>query len=72
MAGLLIFLAGTGPAVGDMTWLYAVQISATIQTNPPLITLHWEPDGYGADSYAVFRKLKTDSSWGNEHLLSGT
>jgi len=61
-----------GSARADMTWLYAVQISATTQTNPAQITLHWEPDQYGADSYVVCRKLKTDSNWGPEQTLSGS
>jgi hypothetical protein len=55
-----------------MTCLYAVQISATIQTNPPQITLHWEPDGLGAESYVVARKLKTDSFWGPLTTLPGS
>ena len=55
-----------------MTWLYAVQISATIQTNPPCITLTWEPDTYGADSYSIFRKFQTDNGWGPGTLLPGT
>jgi hypothetical protein len=56
----------------DDTWLYAVQISAAVQTNPAQITLNWEPDHYGADSYTVFRKFKTDSSWGAGVSLPGT
>jgi len=56
----------------DMTWLYAVQICATTQTNPVQITLHWEPDVYGADSYVVYRKLKTDSNWGPGQTLPGS
>jgi len=55
----------------DMTWLYAVQISATIQTNPAQITLQWEPDQLGADSYLVYRKLKTDAAWGPATTLPG-
>ena len=56
----------------DDTWLYAVQISASIQTNPAHITLNWEPDHYGADSYTVFRKFKTDLTWGAGVSLPGT
>jgi len=50
-------------AKADSTWVYAVQISATVQTSPPQITLSWEPDLYGANSYTVFRKAKEDASW---------
>src|SRR5436190_2015927 len=56
----------------DMTWLYAVQISATIRTSPAQITLNWEPDELGADSYVVSRKLKTDSAWGPGTVLAGS
>ena len=71
---ILLFLAiGAFRAVSeDMTWLYAVQISATIQTSPPEITLQWEPDYYGANSYTIFRKLQADGSWGPGTLLSGS
>ena len=58
--------------LADDTWLYAVQISAVIQTNPPQITLQWEPDQFGADSYVVYRKLKSDTGWGSGTLLPGT
>ncbi|HTL18529.1 MAG TPA: fibronectin type III domain-containing protein [Patescibacteria group bacterium] len=56
----------------DMTWLYAVQLSAGIQTDPPQISLHWEPDQFGADSYVVYRKLKTDAVWGPGTMLPGS
>ena len=59
-------------ARADMTWLYAVQLSATIQTNPPQITLHWPPDEYGANSYVVYRKLKDEGTWGLGVSLPGS
>src|ERR1051326_1515809 len=65
-------LAGSYGVRADMTWLYAVQISATIQTNPPQIILNWEPDSYGADSYTIYRKLQADSDWGPGKILPGT
>src|SRR5437016_1780393 len=48
----------------DSTYVYAVQLSAEVQTNPPQITLNWEPDPYGAASYAIFRKAEQDTDWG--------
>ena len=48
----------------ETTFVYAVQISAAVQTSPPQITLNWKPDPYGANSYTVYRKSKTDTSWG--------
>lgn len=49
-----------------------MQISATAQTSPPQIILSWEPDPYGANSYTIFRKTKTGTSWGTNTTLSGT
>ena len=69
---LLAFLATSSAARADMTWLYAVQIGATVQSNPPQIVLQWEPDQYGADSYEVFRKFEADTSWGSGTTLPGT
>src|SRR6266699_3958869 len=48
----------------DQTYLYTVQISAVVQTNPPRITLTWPQDPYGANSYTIYRKTKTATSWG--------
>ena len=48
----------------DSTFVYAVQISAQVQSDPPQIALHWQPDPYGANSYTVYRKAKTVTSWG--------
>ena len=60
-------------AVADSTWVYAVQLSASVQDSPPQITLNWRPDPYGASSYRVYRKAKDDTSWGNPvAVLSGS
>ncbi len=55
----------------DQTWLYAVQLSASVQLDPPQITLNWVPDTYGADSYVVYRKLMDENSWGPGISLPG-
>jgi hypothetical protein len=59
-------------AQADSTWVYAVQISAVVQTSPPKITLNWEPDMDGAVSYTVSRKSKEATNWGPRTLLSGS
>lgn len=71
---LLVFGAASVRFVrGDSTWVYAVQVSAGVQLQPPQITLSWEPDQYGANSYTIYRKSKTASSWGNPiATLSGS
>src|SRR5437763_11942493 len=70
---LLVVLGSVHIARGDSTWVYAVQISANVQVSPPQITLRWEPDQYGANSYTIYRKSKAASAWGNPiATLSGT
>jgi hypothetical protein len=48
----------------DATWIYTVQISASIQSSPPQITLQWEAnDPYGVRSWSIYRKAKDATSW---------
>jgi hypothetical protein len=35
-----------------------------VQASPPQITLSWEIDPYGANTYSVYRKGKSDTAWG--------
>jgi hypothetical protein len=56
----------------DQTYDYTVQISAVVQTNPARITLSWPADVYGANSYTVYRKTKSATSWGTGTLLSAS
>jgi len=57
----------------DSTWVYAVQITADVQISPPQLRLTWEADQYGANSYTIYRKAKTATSWGSPiATLSGT
>src|SRR5262245_42943726 len=67
-ASLAAILACTLQAE-DSSWLYAVQISASVQVSPPRITLNWEPDLYTVDSLALYRKSKDDTSWGTGTAL---
>ena len=54
----------------DSTFLYAVQISATVQVSPSSITLNWESDLYTVDSLTLYRKSKDATSWGSGTALS--
>jgi hypothetical protein len=36
---------------------------AAVQVAPPKITLNWQPDQYGANSYTVYRKAAADRTW---------
>src|SRR4051794_1836345 len=56
----------------DATYVYAVQISATVQTDSPQITLQWEPDPYVANSYAIYRKTKEATDWDQLTALAGS
>lgn len=43
----------------------AVQLTASVQESPAKITLHWKDIPWGPPLYTkIFRKKKTDSSWG--------
>jgi hypothetical protein len=67
-----LVVVGRPALAEDSTYLYAVQISATIQVSPPQITLNWYPDAYGVNNFVIYRKAKTDDFWGTGTVLSGT
>lgn len=71
-AGGLVLALATLNLRADSTWVYAVQISAAAQTSPARITLNWQPDQYGANSYTVYRKAPQDTAWGPGTTLSGS
>jgi hypothetical protein len=48
----------------------AVQVSAVVQTNPPLITLSW-PAITNALQYTVYRKSRDATSWGSSVATPG-
>src|SRR5678810_1062852 len=56
----------------DDTWIYAVQISAVVQTAPPQIALSWRSDYHIVTNYLVYRKAKDATSWGIPISLPGT
>jgi hypothetical protein len=47
---------------------YAVRVSATVQTNPPRITLSWPADP-SATGYTQYRKLRDATNWGTGAAL---
>jgi hypothetical protein len=63
VSSMLLLLGGTD-LKADSTWVYAVQITASLQTNPPSITLSWVQDMYGAKTYTIYRKSKDATTWG--------
>ena len=48
---LALLVLGAHPWLtkADSTFVYAVQLSAVVQTNPPQIKLNWEPDPIWCD-----------------------
>jgi len=50
---------------------YAVQLSATVQTNPAKVTLSWPADSQ-VTSYTVYRKGRDAAVWGAGTTLPGT
>jgi len=69
---VLLLCALAQPLQADDTFVYAVQISATVEISPPQITLQWETDPYGAANYTIFRKTRDATSWGNGISLPGS
>ena len=69
---LLLDMGLNGSLRADMTYVYAVQLSSTIQTNPAQITLQWPQDELGANNYVVQRKLEAETSWGPGTTLPGS
>jgi hypothetical protein len=68
---ILSLAAASSNLRGDNSFVYAVQISAAVQSSPPRIHLRWESDPYGARSYTVFRKGKKATTWGTGTVLPG-
>jgi len=68
----LLFFHVTLLEAEESTFVYAVQISAVVDVSPPRITLNWEPDPYGANSYSIYRKAKNETSWSGVTTVSGS
>jgi hypothetical protein len=58
-----VFFCGNFFASSQSVSDYAVQVTATVQTNPPAITLSWLGDPLAINFY-VYRKLRDDVYWG--------
>jgi hypothetical protein len=65
LTALLLLVLAASAARGDNTFIWAVQLSAVVQANPPQISLNWEADDpYDPTNFTVFRKAKDDTTWG--------
>lgn len=45
---------------------YAVELSASVQESPASITLHWKVRSIDPPAYHIWKKAKSDTSWGSE------
>src|ERR1051325_2388420 len=72
ITGLAAAIVAAQTAQADSTWEYSVQLSATVQASPAQITLSWPQDLYGANSYTVYRKTPSATSWGAGTTLPGS
>src|SRR5215813_14984119 len=71
--GALVLALANSNAIADETWTYTVEISATVQTSPPQITLNWQNDDiYGVTNFTIYRKAKDATSWNFLTSLDGS
>jgi hypothetical protein len=57
----------------ESTWEFSVQLSASVQESPTVISLTWPQDTYlQPNAYGVYRKLATETSWKPIASLPGT
>lgn len=55
----------------DMTWTFAVQLSANVQTSPARIELNWATDPFPISGYSVQRKSPSATTWSEAAALPG-
>src|SRR5262245_14156984 len=71
--GAIVLALAHSNAIADETWTYTVEISATVQTSPPQITLNWQNDDiYGVTNFTIYRKAKEAASWNFLTSLDGS
>ncbi len=61
---LFVFFTTVPATVRAQVEEYAVQVSAQVQENPPLITFSWPADAT-AEQYYVYKKARLDTCWGD-------
>jgi len=67
-----LLFAGLNSGLADNSVDYSVQASATVQTSPAQITLHWLPDtACIPQNYSVHRRAPGEDSWDSGVSLSG-
>lgn len=71
IATALALLPAVAARAVDMTWTYAVQLSATVSADPPRIELNWPADPFPISRYTVHRKAPAENAWNEGVPLSG-
>jgi len=67
---VLLLTSGTSQSA-EMTWTFAVQLGATVQTSPARIELNWAVDPLPISGYSVQRKSPTATTWSEATALPG-
>src|SRR5690606_8952708 len=69
-AAIAVLLSAALRAV-EPTWIYAVQVTASVSADPARIDLTWPADHLPAERYTVHRKSPDDIAWSEGIALSG-
>ncbi len=59
----MLFILGVTYSFAQVTSDYAVQVSATVETNPAAVSLQWPSISF-SQGYTIYRKLESDNTWG--------
>ena len=62
-AVVALWAASSAPAV-ETTWIYAVQVSAAVHSDPTRVELQWTPDPIPVRGYTIHRRLLGEREWG--------
>ena len=60
---VMLFVLGVTYSFAQVTSDYAVQVSATVETNPAAVNLQWPSISF-SQGYTIYRKLESDNTWG--------
>jgi hypothetical protein len=63
LVGMGLWLSPKANAA-DNTFVYAVQITVSVNESPTQIRLQWRSDPYGVNGFEVYRKSESATDWG--------
>lgn len=69
---LVLWATAAHTTLADSTWEFAVQVSASVHSEPTQIVLSWPQDSFRVpDSYTIHRKTQSATAWAHLANLSG-